>query len=226
MKDMINKIITGFLSIINRQSSIVKNKKGFTLIELAIVMVIIGLILGAVMKGQDLIQGARTKKFVSGVNSWTSIAWTFVDRKGRFPGDFDTNGIIGDNASSDPKTDLEGASFAAKPSSPLTLGGNTFYLFLGNDGTTARRNILLLCPKKDCATAMSTGELLFADALDTTIDGTAVGTTGQVRCTATTPTAIDDTKWLVGGGSPTDISTAVTCDTSAKGIMFYFDRAP
>ncbi len=42
--------------------NLIRNQKGFTLVELAIVLVIIGLILGAVLKGQDLINNARMKR--------------------------------------------------------------------------------------------------------------------------------------------------------------------
>ena len=227
MKDMVNKMFTGFLSIINRQSSIINNKKGFTLIELAIVMVIIGLILGAVMKGQDLIQGARAKKFISGTNSWTASSWAYMDRKGSFAGDNNKNGIIGDDAADDPKNELTGASFANPPASPLLLGGSAFYMFFGNDGhTTSKKNILLLCTKDDCSSKFTTDELLFVDALDTSIDGLSDGTKGQIRCTDTASITTDKDKWLVGGGSPTDISSPVTCNESAYGIMYYFDRVP
>ena len=40
-----------------------KKQAGFTLIELAIVLVIIGLLLGGVLKGQELINSAKVKKF-------------------------------------------------------------------------------------------------------------------------------------------------------------------
>ena len=39
-----------------------KQQQGFTLIEIAIVLVIIGLLLGGVLKGQELIQNARVRK--------------------------------------------------------------------------------------------------------------------------------------------------------------------
>jgi len=38
-----------------------RNQSGFTLIEIAIVLVIIGLLLGGVMKGQELINSAKVK---------------------------------------------------------------------------------------------------------------------------------------------------------------------
>ena len=42
-----------------------KQQSGFTLIELAIVLVIIGLLLGGVLKGQELINSAKVKNIVS-----------------------------------------------------------------------------------------------------------------------------------------------------------------
>ena len=42
-----------------------KQQQGFTLIEIAIVLVIIGLLLGGVLKGQELIQNARVRNIIS-----------------------------------------------------------------------------------------------------------------------------------------------------------------
>ncbi|MDI6891294.1 MAG: prepilin-type N-terminal cleavage/methylation domain-containing protein, partial [Thermodesulfovibrionales bacterium] len=66
---------------------------GFTLIELAIVLVIIGIILGAVLKGQELINNARAKRIQNDLRGFESMMWTYYDRKGRFPGDCNGNGI-------------------------------------------------------------------------------------------------------------------------------------
>ncbi len=64
-----------------------KDKKGFTLIELAIVLVIIGIILGAILKGQALIQNARAKRTLNDMKGLEAMVWTFYDRYGVLPGD-------------------------------------------------------------------------------------------------------------------------------------------
>ena len=65
-----------------------KLNKGFTLVELAVVIVIIGLIIGAVIKGQELIDNARINSIVTQVNSYKSAVTGFQDKYGALPGDF------------------------------------------------------------------------------------------------------------------------------------------
>ncbi|RMA97788.1 prepilin-type N-terminal cleavage/methylation domain-containing protein [Hydrogenothermus marinus] len=74
-----------------------KNQKGFTLVELAIVLVIIGIILGAVLKGKDLINNAKAKRLLNDLKGFEVLALTFYDRYGRLPGDGDFNGLIDGN---------------------------------------------------------------------------------------------------------------------------------
>jgi prepilin-type N-terminal cleavage/methylation domain-containing protein len=64
-----------------------KNQKGFTLIEIAIVLVIIGLLIGGVLKGQSMIQNAKVKRLVNDVEGLKAAALTFQDRYGMLPGD-------------------------------------------------------------------------------------------------------------------------------------------
>jgi len=71
----------------------VRNEKGFTLIELAVVLVIIGLILGSVIKGKDLITSAKQKNFyTSFIKSWELAVATYYDRTGYLLGDGTANG--------------------------------------------------------------------------------------------------------------------------------------
>jgi prepilin-type N-terminal cleavage/methylation domain-containing protein len=93
----------------------VMKQKGFTLIEIAIVLVIIGLLLGGVLKGQELINTARVRSLSNNIDGITSAWFSFSDRYRAFPGDYvsasinlpnvnnngDGNGIVGDNAGAD-----------------------------------------------------------------------------------------------------------------------------
>ena len=60
---------------------------GFTIVELAIVMVVIGLLMGVVLKGQELISNARLKAVVSQANDLTNAYYTYLHQYGKYPGD-------------------------------------------------------------------------------------------------------------------------------------------
>ena len=64
-----------------------KKQSGFTLIEIAIVLVIIGLLLGGVLQGQQLIENSRVRNAVNTINGTSAAAFAYVDRYRRFPGD-------------------------------------------------------------------------------------------------------------------------------------------
>jgi prepilin-type N-terminal cleavage/methylation domain-containing protein len=65
-----------------------KKQGGFTLIEIAIVLVIIGLLLGGVLKGQELINTARVRALNNSVDGITAAWFSFQDRYRAFPGDY------------------------------------------------------------------------------------------------------------------------------------------
>jgi len=60
---------------------------GFTLIELSIVLVIIGLIIGGVLVGQDMIRSAEERAQISQIEKYNSAVNTFVGKYGALPGD-------------------------------------------------------------------------------------------------------------------------------------------
>jgi prepilin-type N-terminal cleavage/methylation domain-containing protein len=60
---------------------------GFTLVEIAIVLVIIGLLLGGVLKGQSLIDSARVKNVIQQSTSLTSAVNAYQDKFRALPGD-------------------------------------------------------------------------------------------------------------------------------------------
>lgn len=64
-----------------------KTQAGFTLIELAIVLVIIGLLLGGVLKGQELINSAKVKNMARDFQNVQVYLYGYQDRFKVLPGD-------------------------------------------------------------------------------------------------------------------------------------------
>jgi prepilin-type N-terminal cleavage/methylation domain-containing protein len=60
---------------------------GFTLVEIAIVLVIIGLLLGGILKGQEMITQAKIKNVVNDFNGITAAVNSYQDRYRAMPGD-------------------------------------------------------------------------------------------------------------------------------------------
>ena len=203
-------------------------ERGFTLVELAIVLVIIGIIIGAVLKGQDLITNARAKKFVNAVKAWEISQWTYMDRKGRFAGDEDKNGKIGDGTTNTVKADLTGASFINPPyegtgntGNSITMGSYTFYVFFGTDaGDGAGKNIMILCKSVACAD-FTAEELVYIEAFDVAMDGSSDPDDGQIIGVDTAPTMADANDWNAYYGSVPTLATAWAATTNT--LVYYFD---
>ncbi len=63
------------------------NQKGFTLVEIAIVLVIIGLLLGGILKGQEMIIQAKIKNAITDFSGVSAAYFGYQDRYRATPGD-------------------------------------------------------------------------------------------------------------------------------------------
>lgn len=86
-------------------------QSGFTLVEIAIVLVIIGLLLGGILKGQELINSARVKNLATDFRNIPMFIYGYQDKFKALPGD---------DAAAD--THLTGGTKATTPASKLGNG--------------------------------------------------------------------------------------------------------
>ena len=221
------------------------NKQGgFTLVELAVVMVIIGILLSAILKGQDLIDNARAKTVLKDVKALEAMIWTFYDRQGRFPGDCDASGFMGitevdpiADGVSDPLADLDGVDVT-----PVTKSCAPVLVTTGTKDTPVsdlRAELLLpFAPPNDehllhryngqirptqvgAAPDQRNAIMIYevpqwiGEMIDASIDGEVDGTDGRVRFVDTAATAPYSDVW------PTR-----TAAVSNVAVVYYFDKAP
>ena len=97
-----------------------RKERGFTLVEIAIVLVIIGLLLGGILRGQELIQNARVRNIIDQQNGIKAAFFGFQDRFRMIPGDLTAaqvaqvgSGVIGGTAANAGNGQIEPADTAA-----------------------------------------------------------------------------------------------------------------
>lgn len=64
-----------------------KNAAGFTLVELAISLVVIGLLIGGILKGKELLDNSKVTAFIRQIHEYDSAAMVFYTSYGALPGD-------------------------------------------------------------------------------------------------------------------------------------------
>jgi prepilin-type N-terminal cleavage/methylation domain-containing protein len=107
--------------------------RGFTLVEMAIVLVIIGIILAGVMKGRDIVRGAQVKQFSQGfAQKWVTIASTYVDKTGQHLYDGQDNGGL-DATGADGLMDDSGPMFTDQQGDSGTAGSTAEALQAARD---------------------------------------------------------------------------------------------
>ncbi len=175
-----------------------KGAAGFTLIEMAIVLVVIGLIIGAVLKGQDLISNARSKKFASFVRQAEVAEWAWYDRNGTM-------------------------AYRTAPLSAIktftnstAIGASIYYVGYVKNGT---KNAIVITKGTSLGTVdnWGTDDISYAKSFDAAIDNSADGTKGRVFALGGVS--------ISSAGAVTGISGAAGWDDTAgvKGLIYDFD---
>jgi prepilin-type N-terminal cleavage/methylation domain-containing protein len=196
-----------------------KKQTGFTLIELAIVLVIIGLLLGGVLKGQELINSAKVKNLAADFRNVPVYIYGYQDKFKAMPGDDDAatthlgaaainasganarNGVINGVWDSNTPTD-ESILFwqhvrlaGLAPGSTVIPAAEGIPGFVPTNSNGGRIGVSSTAPIQNMPGTYfmcSSGiDAKFALQIDTTIDDGNT-TTGSIRATATTaaPTAV------------------------------------
>ena len=169
------------------------DNKGFTLIEMAIVLIIIGIIIGAVVKGKDLVRSSEQKKiFNQYVKEWQIAYMNYYDRTGWILGDdaTDTNATRDGHAgaaavATEANLVAQLEAVGLTPPVPGTTGNTTERTY--TDSAGIQRTLVL---RVDYRAAL--GNYLritglpndLGLSLDRIVDGTADGTDGDAIYTA------------------------------------------
>ena len=79
-------------------------RRGFTLLELSIVLVIIGFLVGGVVAGVELIQAARLNKVMTDMRKFLTAVNVFQNKYDGLPGDISNATYYWGAANADPTT--------------------------------------------------------------------------------------------------------------------------
>jgi len=178
----------------SRKTSL-KDQKGFTLIEIAIVLVIIGLLIGGVLKGQSMIQNAKVKRLVNDIQGMQAAVLAFQDRYQMLPGDENsgtiptaTDSTVGNRdglitAAENAIEDLRLAGLISgtgivPPSNAYNGTINIDNIVVNGSGTTFNKIIVTNIPGEICQEI----DTKYDDGLNNsgTIRGSAAYTTGTI----------------------------------------------
>jgi len=141
-------------------------QSGFTLIEIAIVLVIIGLLLGGVLKGQELINSAKVKNLANDFRNIPLYVYGYQDRFKALPGD---DARVASN--------LSGATLAT---SPAGKQGNGVIDGVWNSTTLTDESILFWQHVRLAGLAAGPTNTADANYIPRNADGGAIGVQSNV----------------------------------------------
>ena len=183
-----------------------RQNKGFTLVEMALVLIIIGIIIGAIVKGNDLIRSAEQKRiYTKFLGDWRLAYMNFYDRTGKVLGDTydgaapgqnglaDTSAGTADTPTNAGRADLNDGDATTPPAylglsqvglrAPTTNVPNTpyEYRYIDSQGNGHTMNIAFAADATANYNYMMINNIPaeLAMSIDTMIDGEADGNTGD-----------------------------------------------
>lgn len=181
--------------------------QGFTLIELAVVLAVVGLLLGGVLKGQELLHSARAKSIASDFRNTASFVYAYQDRFRALPGD---DALV--------TSHLSGASLA---SSGGTVGNNRIE-GAWNSQTLTDESLLFWQHVRLANLSSGDGNAPSSGTLDTWLPHNAQG--GRIGITSTSPLSGWNSTFFVcqdsiTGRQAAQVDTALDDGNTATGTV-------
>ena len=204
-----------------KKSDIIPNKEpgrnvgtaGFSLIEISIVLVIIGILVSVSIAGLNIVRNVQADKVVVWVRGWEQSMLSFLDRRGRFAGDADRDGIITGQA----LAELATAGLQNLPSESIIYVSTPLVMHIGKSGGDDPRNVIVITCL-DTEHLFADTDLIAIEAIDTRIDGSADSSSGLVRGY--------EKVTLDGNGTVTSLDSSVDAYDEAVALAYFFDRPP
>lgn len=141
-----------------------KQQSGFTLVEIAIVLVIIGLLLGGVLKGQEMITSAKVRNLADQGSAIKTAFFAFQDRYRAVPGDY----VVAANNINGVSVGVNGGNGSGNGLVDTSNERGLFWLHLaaagfltGNFDGQAQGNTLT-CPADRCLTNSYGAPMMFS----------------------------------------------------------------